>query len=252
MSSVKEKIRAVINSKNRRLPLSEPSHNFTFTFNDNTTRITEIMIERIEIPYSFYAVNSSNNVLTFNNGAVVATLTPGNYTSSSIQAELKSKIDAAFGDTNTTISFSSSTYKLTITRTIAFVVDSLSSVSTSTASNILGFRTSTTSATSATASGAINISGPNYIIIRSTFLTRPIQHRMLYSDSTYQTNFWPVPLSGSPGDVIFEAPNMPIKLNYKFSISSSDVIDIQLYDDENNFLDLNGLDWSMQLIFITE
>jgi hypothetical protein len=252
MSLIKERIRAVINSKNRLQPLTEPSHNFTFSFNNKTTRITEIVIERIEIPYSFYAVNSTNNVLTFNNGTVTATITPGNYTSTTIQSELKTKIDAAFADTNTTITFSPSTYKLTITRTTAFIIDSMNSVPASTASNILGFRSSTASATSATASGVINISGPNYIIMRSTFLTKPIQHRMLYSDTTYQNNLWAIPLSASPGDIIFESPNLPIKLNYKFTIAPTDIIDIQLYDDSNNFLDLNGLDWAMQLIFITE
>ncbi len=252
MSLLKERIRAVINSKNRLQPLTETSHNFTVSFNNATTRITEIVIERIEIPYSFYVINSTNNVLKFNNGVVTATLTPGNYTSTTIQTELKSKIDTAFGDTNTTVSFSSSTYKLTITRTSAFIVDSMTSVPSSTAADILGFKVSTPSATSATASGVINISGPNYIIIRSTFLTKPIQHKMLYSNTSYQNNLWAVPLSASPGDIIFESPNMPIRLNYKFTIQTTDVIDIQLYDDSNNFLDLNGLDWAMQLIFITE
>jgi hypothetical protein len=75
---------------------------------------------------------------------------------------------------------------------------------------------------------------------------------MLYSDTTYQNNLWAIPLSASPGDIIFESPNLPIKLNYKFTIAPTDIIDIQLYDDSNNFLDLNGLDWAMQLIFITE
>ncbi len=252
MSLVKERIRAVINSKNRRLPLTETSHNFTFSFNDLTTRITEIVIERVEIPYSFYAINATNNVLKLNNNAITITLTPGNYTSTTIQTELKSKIDAAFADTNTTVSFSSSTYKLTISRTSAFIINSSSDEPTSTAADILGFKVSTASSTSATASGAINISGPNYIIIRSTFLTKPIQHKMLYSNTTYQNNLWAVPLSSSPGDIIFEYPNMPIRLNYKFSISPTDIIDIQLYDDSGNFLDLNGLDWAMQLIFITE
>lgn len=252
MSRLKERIRSVINSKNRLNPSTEPSHNFTFSFNNTSIRIAEIMIERVEIPFSFYIINTTNNVLTFNSGANSITLTPGNYTGPTLITELTTKLTAAFAGQSPVVTFSNSTYKLTISKTAAFNVDSKIDVPASTASYILGFYTSTVSATSVTASGALNISGPNYILITSTFLTRPIQHKMLYSDSSYSTGFWAVPVSTSPGDTIIEMPNMPIKLNSKTTIRPSDIIDIQLYDDSGNFLDLNGLDWSMQLILLTE
>lgn len=252
MSLLKERIRAVINSKNRRNPLTETSHNFTFSFNNNVTRITEIMIERVEIPFSFYVINSTNNVLTFNSGVDSITLTPGNYTATTLINEMTTKLAVAFAGQSPTVTFSSSTYKLTIGKTSAFKVDCIADIPTSTASYLLGFRVSSATATSVVADSAINISGPNYILISSAFLTKPIQHKMLYSDSSYQNNFWAVPLSASPGDTILESPNMPIRLNSKTTIKSTDIIDVQLYDDSGNYLNLNGLDWSIQLILITE
>lgn len=252
MSSFKERIRAVVNSKTRLNPTTETSHNFTFSFNNTITRITEIMIERVEIPFSFYIINSSNNVLTFNNGVDSITITPGNYTATTLQNEMVTKLLVAFAGQSPTVTFSSSTYKLTIGKTAAFKVDAVADVPASTASYILGFHVSSATATSITADSALNISGPNYIIITSAYLTKPIQHKMLYSDSSYQNNFWAVPLSASPGDTILETPNLPIRLNAKTVIKSTDIIDFKLYDDSGNFLNLNGLDWSMQLILITE
>jgi hypothetical protein len=252
MSRTKERIRAVINSKNRLNPNTETSHNFTFSFNSAASRITEIMIERVEIPFSFYIINSSNNVLTFNNGVNSITLTPGNYTGTTILTEMIYQLNIAFAGQSPTVTFSSSTYKLTISKSTAFIVDSSNDVPASTASYVLGFHETSSSSTSVIADSALNISGPNYILITSWYFTKPIQHKMLYSDSTYNSGFWAVPVSASPGDTIIETPAMTIRFNSKSVIKTTDIIDIQLFDDSGNPLDLNGLDWSMQLILITE
>ncbi len=247
----KERVRAVCNSRTRLNPLTETSHNFTFSFNENLTRISEIQIERVEIPYSFYAINTTNNVLTFNSGANSITITPGNYTASTLITELTNKITASIGG-SPIVTFSSSTYKLTITRGSAFRVDSYIDIPASTASYNLGFRVSSASSSSVTADSAMNISGPNYILISSNYLTNGIQHKTMYSDSSYQNVFWAVPVNCSPGDTIIEETTIPIRLNSKISISSSDIIDIKLYDDRGALLNLNGLDWSIQFVFFIE
>ncbi len=248
--SVKEYIRAIVNSRNRLNPLTETSHNFTISFNSGATRISEIMVERVEIPYSFYAINSSNNVLTFNSGANSITLTPGNYTATTLINELNTKLGVAFAGQAPAATFSSATLKLTITKTSAFVIDSYKDVPASTASYALGFHNSTASGTTATASSAMNISGPNYILVTSTYLTKPLQHKTMFSSATYSNVFWAVPVNVSFGDMILDTPKLPVKFG-KNAISSSDIIDIQLYDDQKNPLNLNGLDWSLQLILIT-
>lgn len=254
MSSLKERVQAVINSKTRLSPGTSTSGNFTYSFDHNITRITDIIIKSVQIPYTFYSINSLNNVLKFNSNAISVTITSGNYTAASLQLELKTKIDTAFADTTTVVTFSNITYKLTITRDTAFVIDAVADVATSTLAKYIGFNVSSTSATTATGDSVINIAGPNYINIESSFLTKATQHKVAYGTNLYANILLTVPLLWSPGDIISigEQPLLPVRLNYKFSINTTDIIDIKLKDDLGNILNLNGSDFSMQFVFITE
>src|SRR6185436_14253729 len=135
---VKEYIRARIDSAKRLNPSTESTAKFTYSFNEHTKRIIEYIIESVSIPYTFYELNDSNNVITFNNGTITATVPPGHYTASSLTTTLKSLIDIAFGDATTNVSYSNNTYKLTIARGTPFIVDSHKDVLESTASAALG------------------------------------------------------------------------------------------------------------------
>ncbi|MGL5934889.1 MAG: hypothetical protein ACRCZI_04625 [Cetobacterium sp.] len=234
--------------------MSTTSSNFTFSFSKKFIRITEVVVRSVQIPFTFYTVNSLNNVLKFNNNAVTVTLTPGNYNTSSLAVELKSKIDTAFGDTNTTISFSATTYKLTIARVAPFIVDAAISVPTSTFATLIGFTVSSANAVSNTGDSVINLSGPNYIVIESAFLTKAIQHRTNYTSSLYNNVLAVIPLMVAPGDIISldDQLLLPTRLNYKFDILTTDVIDIVLKDDAGNILNLNGSDIAIHLVFISE
>jgi hypothetical protein len=252
MPATKENIRACINSKKRLNPLTETTSNFTYSFNDTFTRISEIIIDSIQIPFSFYTINSNNNVLKFNNGADSITITPGNYTATTLISEMTNKLTLVFPGQNPTVTFSVTTLKLTINKTSAFVVDSSTSIPTSTAASMLGFNVSSISSTTATGDSALNISGPNYILVRSNYLTKPIHHKTLYIDDTYQNVLYILPVNTSPGDIITYEPQFPIRLSYKFTIDDGDILDFSLYDENETLLDLNGLDWAMQVIFVTE
>jgi hypothetical protein len=254
MSSLKERVNAVINSRSRNNPGSSTSGNFTYTFDKNINRITDVIIRAVQIPFTFYVINSSNNVLKFNNNTVTATITAGNYNNATILIELKSKIDAAFADTNTTVTFNNITSKLTITRTAAFILDAAVDVPTSTLSTILGYSVSSASGTSATANNVLNISGPNYLLIESAFLTKAIQHKTVYATSSYANALLSIPVNVGPNDIITMSDQifLPVRLNYKFNIRTTDSIDIKIKDDTGTTLDLNGADIAIQLVFITE
>lgn len=254
MSCSKESIRAIISSKKRRNPTTETSSNFTFSFGRSISRITEIIIESVQIPFSFYAINSNNNVLTFNNGAIHITITPGNYAPNSLTTEIKKNMDLAFSDTTTIVTFSFGTAKLTIARGTSFKVDAKIDQPLSTASALLGFNISSTTATSVKGDSVINISGPNYISIVSNVLTNPINHTVLFANNTYTNVLTTIPVNVSPFDIItlyYKITN-PIRLGYKFGMTASTVIDISIIDDDGNVLNMNGADISMQVVFITE
>lgn len=253
MANIKEYIRAVVNSSRRLNPLTETTSSFTFSFNKAIPRISEIIIESIQIPFSFYVINATNNVLTFNNGTIVVTMPIGNYTSTSLSITLKPLIDTAFGDTTTTVSFSFNTFKLTIARGTAFIVDSLLIVPASTLSNILGFVVSSISGISATGANAINISGPNYISILSNALTKPVNHKTAFADASYSNVLATIPVNVSPGNMItsYFTIQEPLKYSYKYAITPKTVIDFTIVDEFNNVLNLNGLDIGIQMYFIT-
>jgi hypothetical protein len=231
----------------------ETSSNFTFSFNKDIKRIVEIYISSIHVPYSFYAISDYNNTFTMNNGNITITIPPGNYTTTTICAILKSLIDSAFNDTTTNVIFSYSTFKLTITRGIAFNIDAVIYPYTN-AAKILGFNTSSQVAFSVTSDSAINISGPNYIVLHSKVLSHPINNKILYSDDTYTDVLATIPVDVGVGEILSltNTVPLPIKYSYKYNYVAGSAIDFTITDEFGNILNLNGGDVAIQLVFITE
>lgn len=254
MTSLKERVPLVINSKARINPNTETSSNFTYKVNRNISRIKEVTLHWVAIPNTYYAINATNNVLKLNNAAKSITITPGNYNTTTLAFELKSKIDTAFADTNTTVTFSNTTYKLSIARTVAFIVDGVPTISSSTAAPILGYSVSSANALTNIANNVINIAGPNYINLVSAALTKYVFSKTLYVDNTYNTVIASIPTSSSAGGIITLTESIPIAFRYstKVNLTTTDIIDIQLTDDLGNILDLNGSDVSLEINFTTE
>jgi hypothetical protein len=247
----KERIRLVVTSAKRNNKSTTTSSNFVYQINRTVTRIKEVFINSINIPFTFYVINSSNNVLVFENGLFSITIPPGNYNSTSLGATLQSLL-AASGNPFT-VTFSLTTYKLTITSSAqVFNVVSITDDPTSTAAPLLGFNVTAPLALSVTADSVMNISGPNYIQIKSNFFTNPSHHKIVYADNTYQNTFVLIPITTGPGNALFVSPTLPIRFNYKLTISPNDLIDFQLTDEDGVEINLNGQEWYMEMICITE
>jgi len=249
MPQTKERIRVVVNSNNR---VSGTASNFVYHFNATMSRVTEIILEAAQIPFSYYTVNSTNNVLRFNNDADGIVIEPGNYTASSLRAELQTKIDAAFAGQNSAVSYSPITSKLTIYKDVPFVLDAVDGNPNSTAAHMLGFQVDSVSGTSATGDSVINLSGTNYLLMASDYLMKGVHHQTVYSNASYQNVLTTVPVNVSPGDLITFEPELPIRLSSKTTMPVGDDIDFKLLDENCNEIDLNGLYWSAQFLFITE
>lgn len=253
MSYLSESVTWVINSRSRLNPNTSTSTNFKFSVNKNINRITKVNVASVQIPFTYYAINSSNNKLTFNGGIVSIQISPGNYNISSLILELTNKINTAFNDNTTSITYSNSTFKLTISRGTAFIVDSANDIAASTLASNLGFRVSSPSNLSATSDSSINLSGPKYITIDSIYLTRLLNTRMIYSDDSLSDTLAVVPVDVSPGDTITTSKvTNTVMLGKKTKILSTDIIDISIKDEYRNILDLNGNDISIQIVFYIE
>ncbi len=199
-------------------------------------------------------VFNTTNVLKFNGGTTTAIIPDGNYNTNTLPSVLKTAIDTAFGDTNTTVQYSNTTYKLTITRGSSFIINTESDLFTSTASTILGFTKTTASSSTAVGDSILNITGPNYICIRSRFLTKAANRKTVYADNTYTNILSIIPMVIGTGDIV-SIPDPDLigtRLSYKFKISTTDIIDIIITDDTGAVLDLNGFPISFQIVFKTD
>lgn len=232
------------------IPASTASNLLGFTFSS----ITSLSVTGDGLYNISGKVFNNTNTLTFNNGAITAVIPPGNYASSSLTNILISSINAAFGDSSTNAIFSNNTYKLTISRATAFILDSTNTVPQSTASLNLGFNKTTPILTTVVSDGICNISGPNYLLVRSVFLTQAANRKTIFANNTYSNVLAVIPVVVSNGDVISipDTGLISIHMSYKFTILETDIIDISITDEDGAPLELNNASVSIQLIFITE
>jgi hypothetical protein len=251
----RETISSVINSS-RRLngsSFTETSSNFTYSFNESVTRIDQMIFTSVQVPYTFFIWNSNNNVLTFNGNTVSVTIPSGSYSMSGITAILQNAINTAFGDTSTLVTYNISTFKITISRGTAFVIDAFKDVPESTASTMLGFSVSTTNSVTATGQNAANISGPNYILVESEKLAKARLHKTIYADNSYRDVILVLPVDVSYGDIITLTGKIPVTVtySYKLNIESTEKIDIKITDENHNIIDLNGSEATFHITFIS-
>jgi hypothetical protein len=184
-------------------------------------------------------------------------ITPGNYTTSSLAVELQTKINTLLSPNSCTVIFNSNTMKYKINSTIAIQITSPTGTNLpvdplSTAAIALGFRETSASSVEVTSDSVVKINGPNYISICSSFLTKPVHNKTVYANNDYNNVLLTIPVNTGPGGIIISESNYPIKCSYKYEIKTTDIIDFQIKDDAGNILNFNGVDISLQIVFITE
>jgi hypothetical protein len=146
----------VINSRDRDYS-SQTSNNFTVQLT-RPIKATTVKLDAVDIPNTIYNVNSSNNVIYFNDGTNrTATVTPGNYTAQT----LKTAVDAAFAASGTaltiTYSYSSQTMKVTITASGAITL-TFGTNTTNSMAQLLGYPSvNSSSSTTQVASYALQL-----------------------------------------------------------------------------------------------
>ena len=266
MVNTRERIQAVVNSARRlNRNIGETSTNFTYQFNRSFSRITEILIQSIQFPFTFYSINSANNQLRINRGTTkTIIIPPGNYTAPSIIAVLNVALNNAtdpitgypyngFPGETFSVTYSSITMKFKITNGNTFTIYAAIGDPLSTMAKSLGFLVdSSINVTNAIADSVANLAGPKYIRIQSQFMSAPTQHKPLYADNTYSTTLFILPVNAGFGSFVSTDIQIPIRLTYKFTIANTDVIDFTVVDENGNMLDLNGNDWSMYIVMVTE
>lgn len=152
---------------------SQTDNNFSVRphrYND----IRAIELKNMLIPYTFYNVNSTNNIITiFKTGDTQnrdITLTPGNYNIADFLVQLKTQLDLSAGPPQIyTCTYNTNTYKITIAQNSStFVIFASSSIK-----HLLGLgTTNTVSAISHTMQHVFDLSYTNIIKVFSNALTK--------------------------------------------------------------------------------
>lgn len=210
---------------------------------ESTWRLKSVMMVN-----SCYNLNSNNNVIYFNENATdkTATVTAGFYDTSSLPTAVKSALDTASGGFATfTVTYSSTTGKLTIASTQNF---SLLYGTNSTAGSrfILGYDAEdTTAGTSAVADNVLDLSYPKGINI-----TIDDNHQFKVAGKGQMGSFY-LPITTNALDVeVFQKSEddnstlIHFTRNLKF-------VKVVLSDSDGNLVDLNGTNWEMMLEKLT-
>ena len=223
-----------------RLTTSPSTSDCTFQLQPALNSCIQVDLVSFSLPNSQYNVNASNNIIYFNDGSnKQASLPIGNTDLSTLLTNIKTAMQSVSGFTYTV------TYtlqeKIQITATGNFFMRF--SVTTNSASSILGFNNiNTTLSTSQLAPNVVNLSLPLYIYIIVDEFSSITKSTNNFDNSTF-TVFSNV----NGGDVLCFTEASFYPQTAQLTDSNIQTIHIQLQTYNNTPLDLNGSNWAMLL-----
>ncbi len=238
----------VVDSKKR---VSGTSTDFLYRIDSPVDRVRKITAVQLSLPFSYYVINPTNNVLVLNNGANTATLPPGTYNITNFQIILQAALNAAGINSGFTVFYDNSTGILNISNSlVSFTINSVSSQPLSTAATFLGFTVNATG-TTVTSNQVMNISGPRYLYVVSRKLCKFfVSERPRYADNTFNNAICIAVPNTAFGGFIKEFTPLEVTINDNkggASYSTTDDIDFTLYDEFGQIVNLNGFDWLLVL-----
>jgi len=208
-----------------------------------------IRLENIRIPVSFYSIASDNNTFTFDestgNSDVTVTVSAGNYTIDELIAEVETQMDSG-GTNDYTLTYDEITQKVTIASDGAGGNFSFDTAFTSTLLTPLGFL------------GTETITGASSVVATNVAFTNTRRYFKLLLDSMNSNNVYDttgvkkvavhIPINEVRNDFIFFKNDSGYKIKMPSMPSITDFRVKLLYHD-NVEPDLNGLDWSFDIVF---
>lgn len=229
----------LVNSKYRN---SGTPSNFSYQLLVAISNPKKVALENIQIYNTAYTINDYNNKLYWIDSTSVArvsTLTNGNYTATSLADHIQTVLNAV--SPTFTVSFSTTSGKITISSTGNFSLTFGTNTVNSCASTI-GFNDSNKT-------GQPTYTGENVVNLNSKYYT--VHADILNTNNTHQSDqinsiIAIVPNNVNFGDCICYSPN----LAKSFELKQTEISSLNFYvkDDKKNTVDLNGVDWSMNLV----
>lgn len=196
-----------------------------------------LSLQNAIIPYSFYSINSSNNVFQIlsNSTPYTCVVEPGNYNITQMIAALKADLGGLFN-----ITYNPITNKITITNTTyEFTV-----LSTGTLNHALGFSESsnaTSTSRTLTSEHCVNLNQIRAVNIDIDMPTYNINVAQKLNQNIIAT----IPVVTQPyGMINYTNPNNFRVNMYCCKLQS---IRVKLLDNQNNLINMNGVNYQMTL-----
>jgi hypothetical protein len=229
-----------LNSKNR---TSGSTSNFNARLIKGLKNVHRIQLRSVEVPISYYTVNSTNNTLKFSNQVpteFTVTFSEGNYSAIELAAEIETKMKVV--SSNMTVVFNDNTLKFTFANNGN---DFRLFDSVTTCQSLIGLENDTGTVTTYTSTKIVNISGPNHLYILSSELTSG--RDMAIVDNDYREIAFRVPIKEVFGSINNYEPTSAQYLNYNTDHLLQQ-IDLKIVDEEFNEMNFNGLEWNIELL----
>ena len=250
-----------INSENKHIELQTGENSYFQLFLQEAVKCPLhhsmlISLHSATIPYSFYNIRDgiNNNIpFVYDSSNHSATITPGNYTTSTLITEMESKITTS-GFSGLSITFNRTTMKFQYSTkdgsdTNKFKFDF--SQGESNANIELGFSENETTSlithgTALVSTNVVDVNGS----IHGIFIRTNLSNDGSYDSLTkgFSTILARVPIDTNFGGVLFYNPQSS---THKTLISQKEVhtLTIRLTDERNRLVSLNGLNFSMSIQF---
>jgi hypothetical protein len=214
---------------------------------DETILKSFVTILNAQMPCSFYVINSTNNKLVISGPAITTKtiiISNGNYNANTLITELTTKITASGLNMEITINKSNGILTFTSTGFVNYYFGS-----TSTILDVLGTDSSKIASSNIyTCSYPLNLLGVKKLLIRSERLAIQAVSSIDYASTNVLVT---IPVDVPPFSMISYTSQSESNKNL-LNIRSINQIDIQIYDENDNLIDFNNLDWAISLVISSE
>lgn len=229
-------------------------NDFTIKLSDAIDDIRGIKSMQVSLPYQWYTVMTGiNDKIYFEVGGspYTATLTEGNYTSTTLATEVASAMNTIYLPDNLfTCTLSTLTYKYTITHGATNFTLEFGTNTTAAATRLLGYNAVDTSlSTSHEADNIFTLRHADTIFLKSRDLA---QTQSIIGDNT-GSFILPIPVTGNFGDIIsWKSNGDDWFIHYRDDKGKTiPQMDFGLYfEDLTTLVPLNGLDWRISFRYI--
>lgn len=226
---------------------SGTNENFSTTITPPIRYITKTILTGFSIPVSFYNININNNKLVYTDdlGEHTITITPGNYTGETLSNAIElAMIAIAPGHV---VTFDIDTFKFTFTYTGAILtLTSNTDNANSIMFPLLGFSATQSGALTYTSDNVANIAVPRHINIKSKVLTNNKLVANLQNGTPDEILYVLFPTVDFGCTMVDQNTLHEIDYIRSFQIDS---IDLRLEDENDNLIDLNGVNWCISFDF---